>query len=246
MLWLTWRQHRWPLITVAAILTVYWTFLVYAGLTGRQALAGCPSWQVAPDWCFDASRSVHGIYTRMNEAAWYGRLLPLVIGVFWGAPLLARELEQGTHRLAFTQSVTRRRWLAVKIGVLAGVAALFGAVTGALVAWARGQYAQMYATRPFGDQEFFASSGAVIPAAMWVAALLAGVMIGLLLRRTVAAMAVTLILLPLAAGGLGLIRPHYLPPVERLADGAQMFFDPGAPNQEQGWVLAISYLDPAG
>ena len=60
-----------------------------------------------------------------------------------------------------------------------------------------------------------------------MAALLAGVTVGLLLRRTVAAMAVTLIVLPLVAVGLGYLRPHYLPPVERLADGAHMFFDPG-------------------
>ena len=41
---------------------------------------------------------------------------PALIGVFWGAPLVARELEAGTHRLAWTQSVTRTRWLAIKLG----------------------------------------------------------------------------------------------------------------------------------
>src|SRR5690606_530378 len=211
----------------------------------RPALAGCPPWQVAPDWCFDASNTVHGIYTKMNDVLWYGRLLPLAVGIFWGAPLLARELEQGTHRLAFTQSVTRRRWLAVKLGVLAGAAAVLGAVSGALVAWAQAQYASMHDIRAFGG-ELFAETGVVVPAARWVAALLAGVTVGLLLRRTVAAMAVTLIVLPLVAVGLGYLRPHYLPPVERLADGAQMLFDPGPTNHELGWVLDISYLDPAG
>jgi hypothetical protein len=37
--------------------------------------------------------------------------IPLLFGVFWGAPLLAREFEDGTHNLAWTQGVTRRRWL---------------------------------------------------------------------------------------------------------------------------------------
>ena len=41
-------------------------------------------------------------------------LLAAVIGVFWGAPLVARELEQGTQRLVWTQSVTRRRWFSTK------------------------------------------------------------------------------------------------------------------------------------
>ena len=44
-------------------------------------------------------------------------LAPAVIGAFWGAPLVARELEAGTHRLVWNQSVTRTRWLATKLGV---------------------------------------------------------------------------------------------------------------------------------
>src|SRR5262249_24313150 len=54
-------------------------------------------------------------------------LAPAVIGMFWGAPLIARELEDRTYRLAWTQSVTRTRWLAVKLGLL-GLAAM--AITG--------------------------------------------------------------------------------------------------------------------
>ena len=48
--------------------------------------------------------------------------LPAIVGVFWGAPLVARELEAGTHRLAWTQSISRTRWLATKVG-LVGLAA---------------------------------------------------------------------------------------------------------------------------
>ena len=43
-------------------------------------------------------------------------LLPLLIGLFWGAPLVSREVEHGTHRLVWTQGVSRRRWAAVKFG----------------------------------------------------------------------------------------------------------------------------------
>ena len=56
-------------------------------------------------------------------------LAPAVIGLFWGAPLIARELETGTSALAWNQSVTRTRWLAVKLAV-GGLAAM--AVTEAL------------------------------------------------------------------------------------------------------------------
>ena len=52
---------------------------------------------------------------------WLGVLVlvaPALIGMFWGAPLVAREFEDGTFRLAWTQSVTRARWMAVKLAVV--------------------------------------------------------------------------------------------------------------------------------
>src|SRR5262249_40018736 len=49
--------------------------------------------------------------------------VPALIGVFWGAPLLTREIETGTFRLAWNQSITRTRWLAAKLG-LVGLAAM--------------------------------------------------------------------------------------------------------------------------
>src|SRR5262245_11880941 len=55
--------------------------------------------------------------TMLFIAAGFG-LVPALIGAFWGAPLVARELETGTHRLVWNQSVPRRRWLAVKLTVL--------------------------------------------------------------------------------------------------------------------------------
>jgi hypothetical protein len=46
--------------------------------------------------------------------------LPALVGLFWGAPLVARELEHGTHRLVWTQGVTRLRWATVKLGLVGG------------------------------------------------------------------------------------------------------------------------------
>jgi len=45
-------------------------------------------------------------------------VVPALLGIFWGAPLVANELETGTYRLAWTQSVTRKRWLAAKLGLV--------------------------------------------------------------------------------------------------------------------------------
>jgi hypothetical protein len=60
---------------------------------------------------------------------------PALLGIFWGAPLVARELENGTFRLAWTQGVTRRRWLAVSLG-LAGLSSMI--VAGLLSCWRPG------------------------------------------------------------------------------------------------------------
>ena len=58
----------------------------------------------------------------------------MVVGVFWGAPMIARELEAGTSRLVWTQSVTRTRWLATKLGV-AGVGAAVVGLVGLVLTW---------------------------------------------------------------------------------------------------------------
>jgi hypothetical protein len=66
------------------------------------------------------------------------QLVPALIGIFWGAPLVARELETGTHRLAWTQTVTRRRWVVTKLA-LAGLASVVvaGALTLTVTWWSR-------------------------------------------------------------------------------------------------------------
>ncbi|WP_034213172.1 ABC transporter permease subunit [Actinoplanes subtropicus] len=113
-------------------------------------------------------------------------VLPVLLGVFVGAPLLARELESGTFRFAWTQGVGRRRWLLGKLAVLGGTAVLLSAGLGGLAAW----YAQpleavglssRWQSGPFND------SAVTLPA--WtLCAVAAGTLIGLLVGRTVEAM----------------------------------------------------------
>ncbi|MBF9129056.1 ABC transporter permease subunit [Plantactinospora sp. S1510] len=245
MLWLTWRQHRWQLIGVAVVVAVYCGYLVYAGLQAHQAsqvLDACSSGSGAglpSPSCESASSTVNDVHSSMINVVTFGNLLPLAVGMFWGAPLISRELEQGTYRLTFTQTVSRRRWLAVKLGILSGAAALLGTVTGAVVSWS-----QQGANEPFGDDRLFSQAGAV-PAATWVFALLTGATLGLL-RRTTAAIAVTLVALPLVFAGLLFLRPHYLPPAERLVGGSAMIQGEAPSNDPRGWLFSVSYLDRTG
>ena len=103
MIWLTWRQFRFPAAVVfgAAALLALMLFAAGVPAAGDQALEFLSN-----------ERGDVQIYTFVTIAM---MLAPAVIGMFWGAPLVARELEAGTHRLVWNQSVTRTRWLVIKV-----------------------------------------------------------------------------------------------------------------------------------
>jgi hypothetical protein len=115
-------------------------------------------------------------------------VVPGIIGIFWGAPLIAREREAGTFRLAWTQSVTRTRWLAIKVGVV-GLASM--AVAGLLswmVTWWSSPIDRVNAN------QFATFDGRdLVPVAYAAFAFALGMTIGLLVRRSLPAMAATLV-----------------------------------------------------
>jgi hypothetical protein len=117
MSWLTWRRFR---LQVSVVFVAVATVAVAMAVTGPELLRAYHAdaigfvGQIAND---RADKSLHPIGLALMYAA------PPVIGAFWGAPLVARELEAGTHRLVWTQSTTRGRWLAIKLG-LTGLAGL--------------------------------------------------------------------------------------------------------------------------
>jgi hypothetical protein len=44
--------------------------------------------------------------------------VPALIAIFWGAPLIAAEIERGSHRMTWNQSITPVRRRAVKLAIL--------------------------------------------------------------------------------------------------------------------------------
>lgn len=134
--------------------------------------------------------------------------VPAVLGVFLGAPLVARELETGTHRLAWTQSVSRTRWLAVKVAVIGLVGmAVTGLVSVFVTWWAHPlDRVQM-------DQYAFFDQRSVVPVAYAAFAVALGVACGILLRRTLPAMTATLFgFVAVRLGFTYYVRSHLLPP----------------------------------
>lgn len=196
MIWMTWRQFRTPALAVGALLLILlgglaltWTEVrELASLTGYT---GCQA-----DGCRPAAEA----FLRALQPGWASEfhlaaiaalyLLPALVGIFWGAPLVARELETGTYRMVFSQSVSRGRWLTVKLAIGGGAAALgAGLLSLTLTAWARPiDGASADRMNPL----VFAARG-VVPVGYAALAFVVGVTTGLLLRRTLAAMAVTLL-----------------------------------------------------
>jgi ABC-2 family transporter protein len=212
MIWLTWRQFRVQTLVATVALAVIAAYLVYLGTDIRDAhdayRARCAS---RPADCPPALAQFRGDYENTLLFLATGmQLIPVVIGTFWGAPLIARELETGTHRLVWNQSVTRRRWLAVKLGFVALAGAALTGTASALLTWA---------ARPFdeatGDRFSRIVFGArdIAPVGYAVLAFTLGTVVGLLLRRTLPAMAVTgVAFIALQFLFPNMVRPHLVPP----------------------------------
>ncbi len=143
--------------------------------------------------------------------------VPALVGAFWGAPLVARELEAGTHRLVWNQTVTRTRWLTTKLAVTTAVAALaVGALALAVTWWSHPLDGVVSRTRGglpgMLTPVSFAMRG-LVPVGYTVFAVALGVAVGAVLRRSLPAMAVTLALYVLVQVAVPLwVRPHLVPP----------------------------------
>ncbi|MCH0538543.1 ABC transporter permease [Streptomyces sp. MUM 203J] len=187
------RQHRRSLWVAGCLVAA--AVAVVAGLSVWRAALRDEGACAAEDWLhceqriFGGQGSVSGLLGVFLEGSAHWLLfLPALIGAFVAGPLIARELESGTHQLAWTQSVSPRRWLAAKAGGAAVVAALIAAVlTGTFMSGYASVHDRVLLRWP--DRGLYESSGPVL-AAYCLLGVAVGALVGLLVRRTVAAMAV--------------------------------------------------------
>jgi hypothetical protein len=168
------------LVVLAALILATRPHLVAAAAAARRACgaeAGCPA----------LATFVHSNAPLSTAIGLVVIVVPALIGAFWGAPLVAREFEAGTHKLVWTQSVSRTRWLTVKLAVVGAATVVVTGVLSALVTWWAEPLdkaaAAVYGT--FDQRD-------VVPVAYALFAFAFGVTLGLVFRRTLPAMAVTL------------------------------------------------------
>lgn len=206
MWWVTWRQHRAQLLVTAGLLAALGVMLLIDGLSTARITADLAGQA-------DLVPIVHDRFAAMFGVIGWLPLAPALVGLFWGAPVLAREFERGTHRLAWTQSVSPRRWLAVKLGLLSALVLLAGLAFGAMISTWMSAYPPMARDDRFANQGVFVLTG-VVPAAWWLFAFWVGVAAGAACRRTMPAVAVTLalVLTPILAMFFYNVRAYYAPP----------------------------------
>jgi hypothetical protein len=264
MIRFTWLRFRVQAAIACGVLVVVAAILAATGFhmaaVYNTAVAPCQSrgdcaavlhaFPPAPD------RTVWGLMDDLVTAA------PGLIGIFWGAPLIAREFETGTFRLAWTQGISRTRWLAVKLGVVGAVSMIVAGLLSALVTWWSRPIEQASLPDRIALGSFHA--GGIVPVGYTAFAFALGVTAGLLIRRTLPAMAVTLIIFAGVQFAVPVwVRPHLIPPVTTTAPlnvasvvewgatdagrpGGGNLFVATAPSVPGAWMVSSEIVTPAG
>ena len=237
MTWLVWRQYRAQGAIAVALLAAIAAAMLADGF------------QIASHWhsilvtCSGNSACLKQ-QSLLNNAVVddlpdVGLIVPAVLGMLWGAPLVAHELESRTSDFAWTQTVTRTRWVTVKVGWLLLAAAACGGAIAALTTWWSGPnnalQANAFAPGPFDTQ-------GIVPVGYAVFAMALGIAAGTVARRTLPAIAVVL------GGFIGLrvaisdfLRPHYMAAVTTYYNVTGSFTPPG-----QAWLLAQGAVSKTG
>jgi hypothetical protein len=209
MAWVTWRQHRVALAGVAVLLGALAVYLWIAGLQIHHAYAtDChPGSSLACGINFSGRYGTTGIFVSVFLQA-----VPVLIGAFAGAPVLARELETGTYRFAWTQGMGRWRWTLAKLVLLAAVVTAVAGAFSVLYSWYNQPFFASGYAIPFSTRVF--DLGEVAFAAWTLAAFSIGALAGMLIRRVVPAIAATLAAYAgLAVATALFLRQHYMTPL---------------------------------
>ncbi len=239
MTYLVWRQYRGQALAALGLLTAFTALLAVTGVQmasqWHSALAGCTASGTCaglPDKLFLGSHAV-GFAVIMTLG------VPVVLGMLAGAPLVAHELETGTSQYAWTQSVTRRRWLAFKAGwLLLGAAVLCGVVSGLVTWWSGPDNALQADEFNFGRFDIMG----IVPVGYALFAMALGIACGTMTRRTVPAIGLTVtayVAVRLLVAQW--IRLHYLGAVTHVYALTANYVPSGA-----AWQIASGVVTPSG
>jgi ABC-type transport system involved in multi-copper enzyme maturation permease subunit len=216
MIWVSWRQHRSQAIVGLGILCALAVYGLVLGLQMRSSfsnnnLATCLAHSLGASCPNSVATFDNRFGSLVNIGFWAVLLLlPGLIGAVVGATVLGRELEMGTWRLAWSQTVPRTRWLAIQLAVAATGLTVLGAAMTLVITWYRAPMDRLTGHFVHNAYDY---EGLVFTAYILFAFGLA-VLAGTLLRRSIPAMLAALV--PWVAIRLVVefvLRPHFMAPL---------------------------------
>ena len=240
MTWLVWRQHRNQAYFAATALALFAVLLL---ATGRQmasqyhsALTSCAAGHSCGNLANTLSLGTPVLFLLVTLTL----VVPCLLGLFWGGPLVARELETGASQFIWMQSITRGRWLTVKVGwALLATAAWAGAVAALVTWWSSPVNALNHQNFQPGQ---FDIQG-IVPVGYALFAVALGIAAGALLRRTLPALAVALgVFVVVRIAVADYLRPHYMTALTMIDTFTHR---PALPTGSY-WVVSGGLVGPGG
>ena len=248
MNWFVWRQHRKQFMIFGVLLAIFAIFAIFTGNnfwhTYQNALHTCAQNPATPS-CSDLqdnlfTSSADGFIRIAVVLATFG--LPVLAGLFLGSPLIAREYEEDTNKLAWTQSVSRRKWLTTKLLWALGFAFVYGVIVASAATW--WSHTLDALTQYRFIQGHFETQG-LMPVAYSVFFTAIGFMTGAWFRKTIIGFAVTFGMFVLCMASFAqLIRPHYMTPVAVTSPMGPNAIEAKIP--AGAWVLKRNIVDKNG
>lgn len=244
MIWLTWRQHRGAALGLVAVLVVVGALALVTGLpmraTFERDVAECMGYaSLSCAQIVEAFGNKHGGVPL--AVAGQLHLLPLLVGAIVGAPMIAREHEQGTWQLAWTQAVPRTRWMVAKLALVLAAVGLMAVALSAVLTW----WLEPLVSTAFRAERF--NYTPLVLTGYFVLAVGIGILAGAVVKRAIPAMVATLaVFLPIRLLIEFWLRPRYLTPVTAVdvAPGDPTVTD--AINSGHDWVLDRFLVDGSG
>ncbi|MBT2387461.1 translation initiation factor IF-2 [Streptomyces sp. ISL-11] len=249
LLWVAWRQHRATSWIALGVLLALCTELVWLrdAMTGYVDVHGLRTACDDPDTCMTQWAAVERFRSGYGDVLHYNGLLveylPLLIGVFVAGPVVARELESGTYRVAWTQSVSPAHWLLAKLALPAAAALAGVSALSALYTWTWRSVSGVDSGSLLPGQLWYDSFDALgaAPVASSLFAVALGALAGLLIRRALTAVTVTALAWTVVYWPLEALRPYLVDPVTTLS--REM---PGLSGDTSAWRYERGLLTGSG
>jgi hypothetical protein len=208
MIWLSWRQLRTEIAIVLVVLIGMAALFIPTGLQMRDdyrdnQLAAC-----IVDSSAQCDRAIDQFEDRFDTVIgltdWFA-VLPILFATLIAAPFVL-ELERRSYRLAWTQSITRRQWMVIKLGMIVGGTLLSSALLSLLLTWWRSPLDHLSGRL---DPGVFQIEGLALPAYCLFSAALV-IACGTVLRRTVPTIVIAaVIFIAIRVVIETWLRPHY-------------------------------------